>query len=491
MSPLPRALVLAAVSALALAGCTPGVGQPPAEIRTAADSVRDLDGVVAVEVTRSSPIGPAGHNFGQREQAAPSTVNVRVRLDETIGAGDAGAVTAEAQSLLTADADLLESRDQVSLSVEYYTEAEESGPPRAGYGQGGYGEGPSLHVTTGASPTTKVVRDAATDAYRLREAGAVSVTIGLGDGPGTWEDDPIAATAQVHAPSVDALPGLARTAVELDRSADLSASGADFRSAGRVPDVGAVALLVATAERPDVSSATYLAQERRLTVRADTTSPAQGLTELRRWLDRQEYARASGYHVGYTVVDAEQTETTGWVSGFEPSARDSDTLPLPEGAAPWPVDPAAPDCTGDDLEVTFGVVDSSLGTRAANVRARNVSGVPCAIENAPDLIFRNEAGQAQENVTITPGDVEPARVVVPDGEYVLSAFLWRAMSTANDPDTTTTVEVTVVPGADPVRLDATMDGTRASGLDVLDGAEVRQSPWTQTGPPPEDPLTTG
>jgi hypothetical protein len=485
VSPLPRALVLVAVSTLALAGCTLGAEQPPAEIRTAADSVRDLDGVVDVDVTRSSPIGPTRGNFGQREQAAPSTVSVRVGLDETLGASDAGAVTAEAQSLLAADADLLESRDQASLSVEYYTETEESGPE-----QSGYGEGPSLHVTTGAGPTTEVVGDAATDAYHLREAGADSVTIGLGDGSGTWEDDPIAATAQVRAPSVDALPGLARTAVELDRSADLSASGADFRSAGRVPDVGAVALLVAAAERPDVSSATYLAQERRLTVRADTTSPAQDLTALRRWLDRQEYARASGYHVAYTVVDAEQTETTGWVSGFEPAAQDTDTLPLPDGAAPWPVDPAAPDCTGDDLEVTFGVVDSSLGTRAAHVRARNMSGVPCAIENVPDLIFRNEAGQAQENVTITPGDVGTARVVVPDGEYVLSAFLWRAMSTVNDSDTTTTVEVTAVPGADPVRLDATMDGTRASGLDVLDGAEVRQSPWTQAGPP-EDPLTAG
>jgi hypothetical protein len=484
VSPLPRALVLVVVSTLVLAGCTLGAEQPPAEIRTAADSVHDLDGVVAVEVTRSSPVEPARGNFGQREQAAPSTVNVRVRLDETLGADDAGSVTAEAQSLLAADADLLESRDQVSLSVEYYTEAEESGPT-----QDGYGEGPSLHVTTGAGPTTEVVRDAATDAYRLREAGALMVTIGLGDGPGIWEDDPIAATAQVRASSVYELPGLARTAVELDRSADLSASGADFRSTARVPDVGAVALLVATAGRPDVSSVTYLAQEHRLTVRTGASS-AQGVTALHRWLDRQEYARASGYHVAYTVIDAEQNETTGWVSGFEPPAQSPDTLPLPEGAAPWPVDPAAPDCTGDDLEVTFGVVDSSLGTRAANVRARNVSGAPCAVENVPDLIFRNEAGQAQENVTITPGDVEPARVVVPDGEYVISAFLWRAMSTANDPDTTTTVEVTAVPGADPVRLDATMDGTRASGLDVLDGAEVRQSPWTQAGPP-EDPLTAG
>lgn len=489
MSPLPRALVLVAVSTLVLAGCTLGTEQPPAEIRTAADSVRDLDGVVDVDTTRSSPIGPARGNFGQREQAAPSTVHVRVRLDETLAADDAGSVTAEAQSLLVADADLLESRDQVSLSVEYYTEAEKSGPTQHGYGQGEYGEGPSLHVVTDAGPTTKVVRDAATDAYRLREAGAVSVTIGLGGGTGTWDEDPIAATAQVRAPSVDDLPGLARTAVKLDRSADLSASGADFRSGARVPDVGAVELLVATAGRPDVSSVTYLAQERRLTVRTATSS-AQGITALHEWLDGQEYARTSGYHVAYTVIDAEQAETTGWVSGFEPPAQDAGTLPPPEGAAPWPVDPSAPDCTGDDLEVTFGVVDSSLGTRAANVRARNVSGVPCAIENAPELIFRNEAGQAQENVTITPGDVEAVRVVVPDGEYVLSAFLWRAMSTANDPDTTTTVEVTAVPGADPVRLDATVDGTRASGLDVLDGAEVRQSPWTQAGPP-EDPLTAG
>jgi hypothetical protein len=54
------------------------------------------------------------------------------------------------------------------------------------------------------------------------------------------------------------------------------------------------------------------------------------------------------------------------------------------------------------------------------------------------------------------------------------------MSTASDPDTTTTIEVTAIPGADPVPLDVTTYGTPASGLDILDGAEVRVGPWTQS-----------
>jgi len=68
---------------------------------------------------------------------------------------------------------------------------------------------------------------------------------------------------------------------------------------------------------------------------------------------------------------------------------------------------------------------------------------------------------------------------VPSGETVVALLLWRAMSTANDPDTTTDIEVVAVPGAEPVLLDGTMDGTPATGLDILDGAEVRLGPWSQ------------
>jgi hypothetical protein len=61
---------------------------------------------------------------------------------------------------------------------------------------------------------------------------------------------------------------------------------------------------------------------------------------------------------------------------------------------------------------------------------------------------------------------------------------WGAMSTANDPDVTVALDVVPVAGAAPVRLwpEIPADAGLAAGattLDVLDGAEVRVSPWVQ------------
>lgn len=346
-------------------------------------------------------------------------------------------------------------------------------------------ERPWLTVGAGARAVpgalTASVRDAVADGYALRESEAEGVSISLGDGDGTWEHDPLAATAHVTASSTGDLAALAETAVELDRGADLEAPGARYRSISRVPDVDAVRLLIGVASRPDVRDAAYLAQEQRLEIQSSAADGAQSLTVLHRWLEAQDFA-AEDAPLAYTVLDADFTETTGWVSGAEPASHAPHTLDPFGGATPWPDDPAAPECTGESLEVTFGVVDSAAGTRGASVRARNVSGRPCAIENVPDLVFRNADGKAQRDVAIKPYEpgVRPGRVVVPDGGSVLAPLLWRTMSTANDSDTTTTIEVTAIPGADHVPLDVTTDGTPASGLDILDGAEVHLGPWTQS-----------
>ncbi|MFI2365556.1 DUF4232 domain-containing protein [Promicromonospora sp. NPDC019610] len=446
MPPLRRVLLLAA-SAFVLAGCTPG---PPDEIEAAAEAVRALPGVADVAVTRTFGPEPGQGNFGQRSETAPSTVRVEVTLDPHA----AGEAAGSAHRLLAGAARDVDEDENITVTSDFV--------------------GSGLRVGAGPDTAAEVVADAVEDGDELLAAGATTVSLGLGEGNGS---DPLAATAHVTAAAPDDLVDVAEAADELDRRAELEAPGARYRSGAGVPDVDTVRLLVAAAGRPGVQDATYLAAERRLAIQSDAASGAQSLADLRRWLEAQDLATVDA-PMAYTVLDAGYAETTGWVSGAEPPAHS----PGPAGGAtPWPDDPAAPDCTGQDLELTLGVVDSAAGTRGSSVRARNVSGRPCAVENVPDLVFENATGQPQGNVTVRPSEpgAVPARVVLPDGGAVLAPLLWHTMSTANDPDTTTTVQVTPVPGADPVPLDATTDGTPATGLDILDGAEVRVGPWTQ------------
>ncbi|MFJ3407899.1 DUF4232 domain-containing protein [Promicromonospora sp. NPDC090134] len=451
MPPHRRVLLLTTASALVLAGCTPG---PPDEVESAAEAVRALPGVADVAVTRTFGPEPVQGNFGQRSEAAPSTVSVEVALTAALDPHAAGEAAASAHRLLAGAARDVDETENVTVTSDFV--------------------GSGLSVRAGPNTAADIVVDAVEDGYDLLAAGATTVGLGLGEGNGS---DPLAATAHVAAAAPDDLVDVAEAADELDRRVELEAPGARYRSAASVPDVDTVRLLVAAAGQPGVQDATYLAQERRLTLQSDAESGAQSLADLRRWLEARDFATVDA-PVAYTVLDAGYAETTGWVSGAEPAPRS----PGPAGGAtPWPDDPAALDCTGQDLEVTLGVVDSAAGTRGVSVRARNVSGQPCALKGVPDLVFENAAGQPQPDVTVQPSDPRelPARVVVPDGGAVLALLLWHTMSTANDPDTTTTVQVTPVPGADPVPLDATTDGTPATGLDVLDGAEVRVGPWMQ------------
>ncbi|MFD6448909.1 DUF4232 domain-containing protein [Promicromonospora sp. NPDC060204] len=450
MPPLRRVLLLATASALVLAGCTPG---PPDEVESAAEAVRALPGVADVAVTRTFGPEPVQGNFGQRSETRPSTVQVEVVLARALDPEEAGEAAGSAHRLLTSAARDVDERENVTVASDFV--------------------GSGLRVGAGPDTAADALVNAVEDGYDLLAAGATTVGLALGEGNGS---DPIAATAHVAAAAPGDLVDVAEAADELDRRAELEAPGARYRSAGSVPDVDTVRLLVAAAGRPGVQDATYLAQERRLTLQTDAESGAQSLADLRRWLEAQDFATADA-PLAYTVLDAGYAETTGWVSGAEPAP----SSPEPAGGAtPWP-DDAAPDCTGPDLDVTLGVVDSAAGTRGVSVRARNVSGRPCAVQGVPDLGFENAAGQPQQDVTVQPAEpgLVPARVVVPDGEAVLALLLWHTMSTANDPDTTTTVQVTPVPGAGPVPLDATTDGTPATGLDVLDGAEVRVGPWTR------------
>lgn len=475
MPPLPRvlAVAVAAACALVLAGCTPDADQPPAEIESAADAVRALPGVSGVAVTRTSlTLEPVQGNFGERAEPAPSTVRVEVVLTDALGPEAAGEAAGAAHDLLAAGARSVVHDENLTVRSDFV-----AGPVNDGDGGDG---GSRLTVAAGPGTPSRAVVDAVGDGYGLLAAGATTVGLDLGVGMLSWDTDPSATTAQVTAHSANDLVDIALAAAELDRGVGLEAPGARYLGASSAPDVEAVRLLAAAVDRPNVQDAAYLVQERQLEVRSDAVAGSPELADLRRWLETTTFAGTDD-PLAYTLRDADHTDLTGWVSGAEPASSAPRTPDPVGGTRSWPDDPDSRDCAGEDLAVTFGAVDSAAGTRGASVAARNVSDRPCAVENVPTLTFRNAAGQAQDGVTFQPYEpgVELDRVVVPSGETVVALLLWRAMSTANDPDTTTDIEVVAVPGAEPVLLDGTMDGTPATGLDILDGAEVRLGPWSQ------------
>jgi hypothetical protein len=151
------------------------------------------------------------------------------------------------------------------------------------------------------------------------------------------------------------------------------------------------------------------------------------------------------------------------VSAFSPPEPEPNSLPPPAGIDAWPDGADAPVCTGADLDVNYGGSDAATGARYALLLARNVSERPCAVDGIPDIDFRNTEGAAQEDVRFEPyrPGVIPGRLVLPPDEQMLAPLQWSAMSMANDPDVTTSIEVIAVPGRAPALLDVTEHESQA------------------------------
>lgn len=463
MHPLPRTRIflLAAASALVLGGCTPDAERPPAEIRSAADEVRELDGVVDVEVTRTTVIDPVAGNFGQREETTPSAVHARVELTESLDAAGAGAAATEAQRLLAAGSDRVDPLENVTVSAEFVSGAEQ----------------PWLNLRTELDADPDTVAEAAEYGYELRAAGADHVSLGV---TAAEAGDPLAQRASVVASAPDGLVVLAQKALELGHGADLEAPGVHYRSAAQLPDLPTVRLVVAVAARPDVRDAAYVGGQQQLTIQSDAAPGTQSLVDLRLWLESQRYATAED-PLAYTVLDAEFTESTGWVSGVLPAGHAPHTVPLPAGTKAWPDDDAAPSCADDDLRIAWAGSDAATGHRYGLLTARNVGKHPCALEAVPTVLPLNSAGREQDDMSTEPyaPGVVPGRVVVPPGEAASAAVEWDSMSTANDPDLTTTLRVVPQPGATSVEVPVAGRPETPAGLDLLDGAVLQVSPWVQ------------
>ncbi|SKC40642.1 DUF4232 domain-containing protein [Krasilnikoviella flava] len=428
----------------------------PDELRAAVRQASDVPGVVSAEVT--------GYEVTLRDakDGDVARASVGVELDDGLVPEAASAAAAQADDALAAA--------QVDgVRTLSRTTTVHAGAPRTVHGV-------EVYPLT-ASVTEDGDATAVADAFVLWRAGATRVS-----GP------------SADAPDRDGLVRLAQTAAEQEIAASLrTADGTvQYDTSGRVPDAPVAQLAVEAAARPGVASVSVGAQVPEgvvvsggvvlaLQVHLAVPSTSPETDALTRWLDDPRRT-ADDVPLAYTLWEpGYATSLAGWVAGSEPPAPQEHTVPLPADVAPWP-DDDAPACTGDDLRLSLGTPDAAAGSRYLAVQAENVSGGPCALEGVPGLEFRNADGEAQPDVTLEPSapGVVPGRVVVPAGERSLATVQWRAMSTTNDPDVTTTVAVVPVPGADPVPLTPTSPDTGdTAGLDVLDGAEVRVGPWVQ------------
>lgn len=421
----------------------------PDEVRAAALEAAEVPGVLSAEVA-SYEVTLRDAKDGDAARAS-----VDVVLDDALSPEAASAAAARADGALA-------SVEVPGVRTLSRTTTVHAGAPRTVRGVEVY-------------PVTAWVGedgDAASvaEAVVLRRAGATTVS-----------------GAAADAPDGAGLVRLATVAAERRIAAALGTVDGSVRydASGRVPDAAVARLAVDAAALPGVATVvahagvpdgSVSADEGALTLQVGlagpTSSPAA--EDVARWLD--DPARAVGdAPLAYTLTEpgyAERIE--GWVASAAPPAPEPRTVPLPAGVDPWPADDAAPACTGGDLRVSLGTPDAAAGGRFLAVHAENVSRRACALDGVPGLVFRNAAGEPQQ-VTLAPAapGVVPGRVVVPAGERALATVQWRAMSTTNDPDVTTAVDVVPAPDADPVAL------VPSAELDVLDGGAVRVGPWVQ------------
>ncbi|MEI7056123.1 DUF4232 domain-containing protein [Nocardioides sp. CCNWLW239] len=420
------------------------------DLSDAWQSVPGVRDVLAVDESRRIP----GEDFGEADRTEHS-VTVEVTLEDDLSGPEAADAGSEVLRLLRPEVARLAPdapADRTSVSFEM--------------------GGTDVRVAASGLDPVDAVGDALADAVALHEAGATSVSSSVSE-PQTGSP----AAADVEAPQ-HALAAVAAAARNQQRPVDLRGGKAWYRS-NELPDPVAVGLVAAASERPSVTSAQLSAPFEPLIVLVEAAEGDRAITDVSRWLTAYDgYPGGSAQPLAYSVQGTRGGTAEGWVGGRTPAPT---TMPPFGDAAPWPADPAAPSCRPADLEVTFGGQDAALGSRQAWLLARNLGRRACAIEGVPDVVFLNAAGARQSEVTVKPyaPGMVPERVVVPPVQSVMAVIDWQAMSTANDPDITTELLVTAMPGSTPTTLGvAVIDGP--SGLDILDGAEVRISPWAQS-----------
>ena len=303
------------------------------------------------------------------------------------------------------------------------------------------------------------VKEQIIQAFSLRQLGADSV----GQGSAVAKD-------------IQGMKALGRYAAEHDEplSLRLEDSSLIYSSDQRL-DPAEFNLALEAAALDDVDSAVF--DSSGLSVHTTAEAGSEDTGRIKEWLAKHAPLEQP---VAFTLSNAGYSDVIeGWVGGKLPEELIARPARLPDNVAAWPQDPAAPACTENDLELALGSPDAALGSRYMAVYAKNISTAPCAVEGYPQVQFRNSQGQAQQDVSLAPmASIQSERVVIPAGESILSALKWKAMSTANDPDATTSLDIAAAAGFEPTELVPEVEGS-ATSLDILDGGEISQSPWLQ------------
>ncbi len=263
----------------------------PDELRTAADRVRDVPGVVGVvvdyEVVRHDP-----------KDGDAALARFAIRLDPALAPADAGAsARVAAATLVTAEVPGVRTLERGVIV--------QAGAPRSVNGVDLY----PVDVSAGSG-----LADSVDDAFTLWRAGATSVRSGT-----------------VEAADGDTLARLADLAA--GRGMGLSFATADGRirydTYGDPPEPAALRLVADAAARPGVDGAIYVASaEPHVQVSMTTTADSPESQALAHWLEQHELATAVGHPVAYRITEPGfATILEGWVSG---------TGTVGAGAAPDP-----------------------------------------------------------------------------------------------------------------------------------------------------------
>lgn len=241
-------------------------------------------------------------------------------------------------------------------------------------------------------------------------------------------------------------------------------------------DLEVVDLVLEAGARPEVQSANY--QSKSLSLHTVSEEKSAQTMAVKDWVEQR--IPPQGEPLKYVISSPGfSTIIENWVGLVLPPELIPRPVQLPQGVQAWAKDSKAPRCTADDVQLELGTPDAATGSRYLAVYAKNISSRPCAVKGIADLEFATADGLPQTGVRVSASaNILVERIVIPVGEYAMSAIRWGAMSTANDPDETTTVKVGLLPGFATQSLTPRIED-RATSLDILDGAELETSPWVQ------------
>ncbi|MGH3652048.1 DUF4232 domain-containing protein [Glutamicibacter sp.] len=312
-----------------------------------------------------------------------------------------------------------------------------------------------------------LLSEKASFAFRLRQLGAASV-----------------ANYSATAANLEQLLTLGKFAAQANRPTDLALADRSVRYSpeNRIV-ISEIELVINAANRGGFQSASIDNSGLILTVGND--APAGLEKKTLAWLDHYEpFAEP----MAYKLIPRDYADIAeGWVGSKKPEWLIPKPVVLPDEVKSWPANQSAPLCADEDLEIVLGTPDAAAGSRYMPVYAKNISARSCALQSYPQIDFLNEAGEAQPDIALQPEpDILLERVAIPSGEAVISTLDWNAMSTSLDPDQTVALSIAAAKGMKPVQLAPEYDG-QPTPLDILDGAQIIQSPWVQAragwGPP--------